>query len=120
MPSARAACSSTRQVWVKRDGSSPEHGAGQDVASSAVGAGAVQVGQHSGGRPGEQLGQGQDRLWRQVRGGAAEAAVIDQEGRGQHSSVSTGRKSTCLPRETGRRASSIRNCSRAWLAVSSR
>jgi hypothetical protein len=38
----------------------------------------------------------------------------------KHNNVSTGKKVTCLPCRTGRRTSSIRNCSRAWPAVSSR
>jgi len=63
-----------------------EQGAGQDVPSRAVRAGTVQVGhfrQHAGRRPGEQPGQGRDGLRRLVRGGAAEAPVIDRERGGQ-------------------------------------
>jgi len=63
-----------------------EHGAGQDIPSRAVGTGTVQVGhirQDAGRGAGEQPGQGRDGLRRLVRGGAAEAPVIDHERCGQ-------------------------------------
>ena len=63
-----------------------KHGTGQDVILAAVRAGAVQIGhlgEHARGRPRRIAGRGEDRFRRPVRGGTAEAPVVDQERSGQ-------------------------------------
>src|ERR1700730_7137348 len=63
-------------------GVAAEHGAGQDVPPRPVGTGTVQgcpPREDAAGRPGEQPGQRRAGLRSLVRGGAAEAPVIDKK-----------------------------------------